>query len=131
MSETFEIGELVDITIRGAKVVNTYPIRRDGCDMGTVLVAEYTDGEHRNVAVGLSAPSVTVERVAPAEWPPQPGDLWRDKHEDLWFVFADPTATGALHMRTADGKRSSLGHEGQIKNNAPWRLVYRDERPPW
>lgn len=127
MSETFKAGELVDLTIRGAKVVNSYPIHADG-KTDVIVLAEYGQGDHRNVSVNLSAASVTVERVAPAEWPPQPGDLWRDKHDELWFAFTVPTDTvkDSVRMRAAKSGRWCDYMAVQIQDNAPWALVYRE-----
>lgn len=77
----FEPGEVVDITIEGARV------KRHGGSGFLVLIV---DGRELVLMVDLEC--VTVERVAPPEWPPQPGDLWHeDRPEDrggpeTWFA---------------------------------------------
>jgi hypothetical protein len=123
----FKRGDLVDITIKGARVgikgVDSDP-RRLYVDLGP-----WDDGVNKGGEWGMTFPTtvegVTVKRVAPAEWPPRPGDLWRDKHNALWFArVAHPE--GGLRMVTADGLRWSDGHEGQLVDNGPWALVYRE-----
>lgn len=79
MSE-YKPGEIVDITIKGARVRNQH----DGDDGLDVLTVIY--GQHNTVAHLSLDDSVTVERIAPAEWPPRPGDLWRDNGGELWFA---------------------------------------------
>lgn len=88
-AEKFVEGEYVDITIRRVKVVNTFeetPLNRP---TRTVVVYKLP-GEDTKQCRSHTAPifgDVTVERVAPVEWPPQPGDLWRDRGGELWFSY--------------------------------------------
>ncbi|HEY4377531.1 MAG TPA: hypothetical protein VGM93_10240 [Acidimicrobiales bacterium] len=77
MSARFEVGEVVDITIRGARV--------DGMRGGEWLEILYgATGHECSGEVHLGAHGLTVTRTAPAEWPPQPGDIWEDKDGDEW-----------------------------------------------
>lgn len=77
----FTPGEHVDITIRGARVSE-----RHVQDKYLYLV-EPGDGG-RDFYLRLPLPDgVTVERVAPAEWPPRPGDVWRG-NGSLFFAVA-------------------------------------------
>lgn len=85
----FQPGEIVDITIRDARVVNTYPTKRGGPngayeDTGTVLVVclDRARTDDRNVAVNLATPGITAEHSVPNV---RPGDLWRDRDGTLWF----------------------------------------------
>lgn len=110
-----KVGDLVDIEIRGAKVESV-----DDVGMAVLSLPQHS----WRPTVNLRAAGVHVERLAPAEWPPLPGDLWRDQHGALWFAFDSPGV--GLCMRTATGGRSSAGHEGQIEDNGPWVLVYRE-----
>lgn len=82
MSE-FQPGEIVNITIKGARI-------EEPTDEVGNLEYTYPAGLSRfeGVVVPL-AESVTVERVAPAGWPPQPGDLWKDRDGTLWFAVED------------------------------------------
>ena len=121
-------GDLVDVVIRGARV---YSPRDQEADPGTDFVTvEITTHDGSTQLVGIpEAPGVTVKRTAPAEWPPQPGDLWRDKHGALWFVYVVPRVEGEapdLYMRTAVGFRWSAGFDGQLADNGPWALVHRE-----
>lgn len=86
-SQTFALGELVDITVRGVRVVNSYPETRlteDGPATRSMLVVRHADHQGQSIAVDVTNPSVTVERVAPADWPPQPGDAWH-----VWRRYSD------------------------------------------
>ena len=67
MSE-FKPGEIVDITIKGARVVNWSPFIYE------LTVEHGADANSDRTAFDLTRDQVTVERVAPAEWPPRPGD---------------------------------------------------------
>lgn len=112
----YQPGDIVDITIKGARVS-----RFDATD--DLLTIGY--GDH-NFATTLDIrPTVAVvERVAPPKWPPRPGDLWRDGHGILWFASAVPP-DDELRMHSASGGRWSIGHVGQLDDNAPWTLVHR------
>jgi hypothetical protein len=84
----FQPGEIVDITIKGVRPVR---IRTEGHDndvIRTAQVAIYdSSGKAYHTVLPLEWDTVTVERRAPAEWPPQPGDLWRrDDTDDLYFA---------------------------------------------
>ena len=76
---TYQLGEIVDITIKGVRVTEV----ATAADGHLVMAAE-------TGLVGLNVypddPAVTVTRVAPPDWPPRPGDLWRDGHRSLWFT---------------------------------------------
>ena len=78
MSE-FKPGDIVDITIEGARV---RAIR--GEDTVDHLSYETQGGFVASVAL---TESVTVERVAPAEWPPRPGDVWLDAEGRAWTAL--------------------------------------------
>ncbi len=72
-----QVGELVDIQLRRAKVVAV--VRDTAADAAPhSVVIDYTGDEATcKLVIDVTAPRVTVQRVAPAAWPPQPGDLWR------------------------------------------------------
>ena len=112
MSARFEVGELVDLAIRGARVV-------DMAGQGFApLLALDVDGERLEVA--LSA-SLTVTRVAPKEWPPQSGDLWEDAHDGSWW--AGPDDEGGVYLRSQKG---GTDYPDWVLNNyGPMRLAYR------
>jgi hypothetical protein len=120
----YRSGDLVDITIKGARVRDA--VQRNG---GLDLTYTY-DASGSAVGTGsvwADAPSVTVESVAPSQWPPQAGDLWRDKHGVLWFASWTEWSERELRMHSASGGRWSVGHEGQLADNGPWTLVFREE----
>lgn len=126
-------GEIVDITIKSARVTNSYPVRRDGKPEGRVLVADYTTGEHRGVAVNLAASNVAVERVAPADWPPRPGDVWRSSRTDwapkgrLWLAGEETDDDGAsdayVPMYGDNGHRTAAD---ELLRIGPMVLVHRE-----
>jgi hypothetical protein len=135
--ESFQAGELVNVTIRNARVVNSYPVRRDDADMGTVLVAEYTNGEHRNIAVNLAAEAVTVERVAPAEWPPLPGDLWRSTPTrrspagQLWLACGAVDVDGKTdpYVPLVSTEEDHAYADDVLHSYGPLTLVHREPQP--
>jgi hypothetical protein len=75
----YKPGERVDVTIRGARVVEMH-----GHDL-RVAVGDPGEAYLTIGADALRDSAVTVERVTPAEWPPRLDDLWRDHGGVLWF----------------------------------------------
>lgn len=135
----FRDGEIVDVAIKGARVVNSYPTRRDHEDTGLVLVVQLTDdtgalADGRSVAVNLKSPGVSVTRVAPAEWPPQVGDLWRDRDGDLWFgcVYYDIHNDTHVTLSPARAKHTQAwgegGAEAARQEYGPLTLVHREQQ---
>jgi hypothetical protein len=133
----FKPGEIVDITIKGACVTNCYPTAHEDADgtrtdTGTVLVVSL-DGarrDDRSVAVNIATPGVTVERVAPAEWPPRAGDLWRDRHGHLHFAaYYAPDYCDREDSRGIDsvGVRVVLLPQGLSDGCVPGQQMYRPE----
>ena len=111
-AEQFVVGEYVDITIRNVKVVNTFKDTPLNASTRTVLVFKLP-GEDAERDRSYTAPiygGVVVERVGPAEWPPQPGDLWRGCEGDLWFA--------ARYIPDYDDHQDSKGINGD-----GWRTV--------
>ncbi len=122
---TYQPGEIVDVTIRGARIMEPRP----GLDH--ILTLAYAQAEPGVWAtISLTRPAddtVTIERVAPAEWPPQPGDLWRDRVGELWFVHHAPhQPKGPLWGRTTGGARWTDIAEWLAKDNGPLTLVHRE-----
>lgn len=100
MTEFIE-GEYVDIVIPQARIEQV-----DERDDERFLTVAY--GTHMTVIRVEDA--ATITRVAPAEWPPQSGDLWRDRNGDLWFC--------ARHWPDYDDPKDSRG-----VNDEGWRPV--------
>lgn len=118
MSAALKVGDLLDVTIRARVVDVSLPC----------LVVE-TDCMDATV-FDLEDPAIEVARVAPVEWPPVPGDLWRDGHGEVWFTYLVPAGedlTPELFMcAAATGLQWCASHERQIKDNGPWELVHRE-----
>lgn len=94
----FHEGERVNLTIAGARVADSFRSRKGGPggpfeDTGEVLVLIVDDSpsNERSMAINLAAPSVTVERVTPENWPPYAGDLWQDAGGRRWFAQQRPS----------------------------------------
>jgi hypothetical protein len=90
----YAVGEIVDITIKGARIA-----RKDSTDRIWFTLGGTGEG-WIPVHPGDEA-SVVVQRVAPAEWPPQAGDLWRDRSGALHF--------GADHVPDYDDRADCVG----------------------
>lgn len=133
MSEKFVVGEYVDITIRNAQITRVTPMNHGA----PVLHVQYRGATLADeLVLRASSEAVAVERVAPAEWPPQPGDLWRDRDGSLWFAFQVEHMNGAYidlrceeHSKATspfdDGPTSVSGRFG------PMVLVRREREPDW
>lgn len=107
----YQHGEIVDITIRGARVVRY--------DDDTVTIRYGRVPVVYGVQLG---DDVTVERVAPAEWPPRPGDLWRDRDGALWFVAG--TDRRGMRMYATSGDSADPDHVN--RRYGPITLVHRE-----
>ena len=111
MSE-FRKGEHVRATIEG-------PVTQDA--LGSIYVDV---GDVGAVEIPKVAPRVTIERVAPADWPPRPGDLWRDRDGEIWFVVTHMDHSGP-HLRASD---DSIAPADYIARHfGPLTLVHRED----
>jgi hypothetical protein len=122
VSARFEPGELVDITIRGARVRDMdadYDRRYPG-DL-PVMLSDGRKGRIPDVA------EVTVTRVAPKEWPPQPGDVWRNEHGVK--LFATEPFEGQTDLRSTRGDVFEKS-ETALEHLGPLKLVYREGWSP-
>lgn len=73
----YVVGELVDVTMRGVRVAAVVPVA------GTTVLRLRMDEDEIDLAL---VTGITVTRVAPAEWPPQIGDVWDDAHGGSWWT---------------------------------------------
>jgi hypothetical protein len=133
----FQDGEIVDIAIKGARVVNSYPTSHNREDTGLVLVVRLADDtgalvDGRSLAVNLKSPGVSVVRVGPPEWPPQPGDLWRDRSRGLWVAIdmrdTDETDVPDVQLVYAYEGRLVDTPEHAAEMYGPFGLVHREEQ---
>lgn len=99
MAEQYGVGDLVDITICGARIVDDY---------GSEIEYQTRDGakEWRGY-INLVDPHITITRVTPpvpASWPPHVGDTWLDETGMAWFAFESASSIarrGGLAMAPA------------------------------
>jgi hypothetical protein len=127
MQQEFKVGELVDITIRCARVV---PAAVDPDAMPYIKV--HVGTEEFLMEIPVSSLAVTVERVAPAEWPPVAGDLWRDARGGLWFAHVVLTRGGQREMRLQPHHESDDGYWTPwrlLAERGPLALVHREPQP--
>lgn len=93
MLKDFCQGDLVDVTIKGARVSHF------NANNGHHLLFEYAaKGYAGDVIAGsvyLDAEAVTVERSVPAEYPPVPGDVWQTIEDD---EVSAPTFWAAVNV---------------------------------
>lgn len=108
MSARFAEGEIVDITIKGARVAATDE---------QLLQIDLAGGGYKHWLP--LAPSVTVTHRAPAEWPPQPGDVWQDADGAEWFT----TARHDSVWMVTDGDSDSA--DNLLRDSGPLTLVRR------
>lgn len=78
---TYQEGEYLNITIKGARVRRTRTLPDDGVSV------EHLSYDIGNYTTSLPlVEGVAVERMAPAEWPPLPGDIWGIADGGRWFA---------------------------------------------
>jgi hypothetical protein len=118
--QEFGPGEVVDITIRGVRVGG----RGMPQDPGRLCVdlGPWDDGVNQGREWFLTIPSsvdaVTVTRVAPPEYPPRAGDLWRDRDGQLWF---------GVDVTDYDADKIAFGVELQGQNTYTYGRWAADE----
>ena len=115
----FQSNEIVDITIKGVRV------RHQAAD-GIVTIF---DEDERCFSM---PPQAAITRVAPAEWPPQPGDLWRAKGGELYFAAdvhdsAETDDPEIVLVATFEDYRQSPDRVSQLYG--PLTLVHREPKP--
>jgi hypothetical protein len=111
MTQRFEPGELVNVQLRGVRYV--------GCDQDVCHGIETPDGNQWSMPL-----TAVIERMAPPEWPPQPGDIWVDRNGNEWFAGAvDEYSTAVRLVLVDDG--SVLGPDVVIREFGPMRLERR------
>lgn len=121
----FQVGEVVDVTIKGVRVD---AVHTDGTPD---IIAEDSAGL---ATVWALPPQAAVERVAPAEWPPQPGDLWRDQDGDLWYglLVDDDDTEDESYIVLRPGRTSkhpsyvNSDNDGVRRTYGPLTLVRRE-----
>jgi len=116
---SFKPGDIVDITIKGARL---RAIRREDIDDPSYetegCVASVALTESVTIEVALTE-SVTVEWVAPAEWPPRPGDVWLDAEGRAWTALR-----GRMVPVTSTRGESA---DAALATYGPLRLVHRED----
>lgn len=122
--DQLKVGEYVDILIKNARIF-------DVVESGNILV------ETDNGSVLTWKPNdhqVQAARVAPVEWPPRHGDLWRDRDDKLWVWRSYYTAYNSEYSSTEveefvslDGKRPHFGGDAAdvLRDFGPMALVHR------
>lgn len=110
---TLKPGELVDITIRGARV--------EAFNGGYTTFAPKA-GAHITIETGSAG--VDITRVAPREWPPQAGDVWVGESGDQFFARTGEDGDAEWLVPVSGGSISSYPEE-ILASFGPLRLAYR------
>lgn len=112
MSE-FTPGDIVDITIKGARVHAWRP------EVSELTVESKADANSDLTTYDYASAQVEVERVAPAEWPPRPGDVWLDAEGRAWTALRGRMfPVTSTHGESADAALATYG---------PLTLVHRED----
>lgn len=119
-SRRFTPGELVKIRIDRARI-------EPGEDADRVPVSV---GGWR-ITIDVRTPGVTIERVAPKEWPPQASDVWHDHGDHAWFgrVETDENDNSYPMLVNVQTGRSTYAND-VLASYGPMRLAYRDGWTP-
>jgi hypothetical protein len=128
----YVVGERVEVVIEMAEVNSVH-------ESSVVLRV----GEDVYLSVPNEAAGVTVRRMAPEQWPPLRGDLWRDHDGDLWFATTTATRYGdsgsviehaRLVMAPAQEtpnlyRDQRIRPEALLEQRGPVQLVHREPQP--
>lgn len=123
-----QVGEYVDIAIKGARIY----------EVDALTGVHRAETENGAIISWLAADTrVEVVRVAPAEWPPRPGDLWRDRDGALWawrrYTYHDGEyRIDSEDFISLDGKRCQWGDQADdvLRDFGPLQLVRREQANP-
>lgn len=132
---TYQRGEIVRITLTASVVEEGQATRDGGCPFRQLLVYCGTGDSERMLSIDVDAPGLVIERVAPAEWPPQPGDVWKDRDGDAWFGVEvdDDDASDGSYVVLQPVKTSKRGGifnadlSAINERHGPMRLVHREQ----
>lgn len=113
VADIYKPGEIVDIAIKGVRVLDQ---RRDG-----TVVVRCDDNSPDGWRM---PPQAAIVRVAPAEWPPRKGDLWRDCEGELWLAF--PYGFGGGEIRLTAGIGDTVTADWVLVEYGPLTLVHRE-----
>lgn len=121
MSEDFKPGEIVTITIKGARVDEWRPAVME------LTVDSSADANSDLTTFTLASDQVTVEHVAPAEWPPRHHDVWRDRFGDLWIArVLLSTPDERLHVEMHGVGDDVFAADTMLAKYGPMTLVHRE-----
>lgn len=119
-------GEVCDVIIRGARLFALPDPEDEPGERVWTFQLPGAVRERELFSVCLDLPQVTVERVGPADWPPQAGDIWSDEAGDAEEWHALPVRFGStdviLHL---DSALAGLEPAGFIDSFPRARLVRR------
>lgn len=110
----YQVGEIVDITIRGARIDAVTDDR---------LAIVYGTGRW---FARLAADDVTVIRVTPADGEPQAGDIWADRNS-IEYYATQSSNISTVRLTPANGQSNDWPDVNRFAG--PLRLVYRPAPP--
>ncbi len=133
-ARTYEPGDIVNITNKGARVLWT------GVDptIGRYINVEMEADGRDSIAgrVPLDATGVTVEHVTPAWFPPKPGQTCRDGDGDFWFtvLIDDDNFADEPYVRLRCSRRSkeatgpdSSKPDDVVREHGPLTLIHEPQ----
>lgn len=113
---TVKPGEKVDILLRDVEVVTA------GSPSLEVLYRAGANREAYALYINPDSPNLVVTRVAPAEWPPQIGDVWADAHGGEWWCRPEHE-DGEAYLQSQKGGVDDPAWV--LRQYGPMTLVYR------
>jgi hypothetical protein len=121
-------GEHVRASI-DARVAAVGAEGHDGDVTATVQLAiTGPDGREYVTTVPAGWSAVAIERTAPKEWPPRPGDLWRrDEYSEVWFAVFDNYGRKLVMLPSNPAKGLTAYEPDKVLARGPLTLVHREE----
>ncbi len=119
---TLQPGDVVDITIRNARIVDV-----TGDKVRYQTPARDAPVVHI-VHLGPDWPLVTATRVAPAEWPPRAGDVWRDRSGGTWHALQHLPKHGGVRLFATTGSAQAVPWEPAriLADHGPMEIAFRE-----
>lgn len=127
MSE-YEAGEIVNVTIPGARV-----LKHQGGERPCLLVTHFLGGENIVSHIPLDVPGISITRKVPAGGMPKPGEIWEDAHGGRWYVIeATGVSTDPMSVVTfvSPNKHTHWSPLYELLELGPMRRIWPDKTNP-
>ncbi|MEU8195286.1 hypothetical protein AB0C10_16045 [Microbispora amethystogenes] len=116
MSDQYQNGQRLRVSIEGTII-----------GIGRMIDAVYltigpdNQDADKTIQVRADAQGITVEHLAPTDWPPRPGDKWENGKGRELFATVD---CGRVVLTDIYGEQADRDLDELLRRDAPWTLLH-------